>query len=92
VNIHGAGGVRQTEMHTAETFVPETSVSEVEAAIEKLKRYKSPSIDQMPAELIQARGEKLCSEIHRPTKFIWNKKRIASSVERVNCRSYSQKG
>jgi hypothetical protein len=30
LNVHGAGGVRQTEMHTAEPFVPEPSASEVE--------------------------------------------------------------
>jgi hypothetical protein len=47
-------GIRQTEIHTAETFVPEPSISEVEAAIRKLKRYKSPGTYQVPAELIQA--------------------------------------
>jgi hypothetical protein len=56
LKVHGAGGVRQTEMHTAETFVPEPSASEVQAAIGKLKRYKPPSVDQIPAELIQAGG------------------------------------
>jgi hypothetical protein len=39
LNVHGAGGVRQTEMHTAEPFVPQPTASEVEAAIGKLKRY-----------------------------------------------------
>jgi hypothetical protein len=34
-------------------------------AIEKLKRYKSPGIDQIPAELIKAGGSKICSEIHK---------------------------
>jgi hypothetical protein len=52
LNIHGVGGVRQTEMHTTEPFVPEPSSSEVEVAIGKLKRYKSPRADQIPAELI----------------------------------------
>jgi hypothetical protein len=28
---------------------------EVEITVEKLKRYKSPGIDQIPAKLIQAR-------------------------------------
>jgi hypothetical protein len=37
LNIHGAGGVRQTEIHTAEQFVPEPSASEVEVGIGKLK-------------------------------------------------------
>jgi len=38
-------------MHTAEPLVPEPSASEVELAIEKLKSYKSPGVDQIPAEL-----------------------------------------
>jgi hypothetical protein len=37
LNVHRAGGVRQTEMHTAEPLVPESSGSEVEVAIWKLK-------------------------------------------------------
>jgi hypothetical protein len=38
-------------------LVPVPSPFEVEIAIEKLKRYKSPGSDQIPAELIQAEGE-----------------------------------
>jgi hypothetical protein len=64
LNVHGAGGVRHTEMHIAEPFVPEPSASEVEVAIGKLQRYKSPGVDEIPAELIQAGGETLHSEIH----------------------------
>jgi hypothetical protein len=37
LNVHGVGGVRQTEMHTAEPFVPEHSASQFEVAILKLK-------------------------------------------------------
>jgi hypothetical protein len=37
LNVHEAGGVRQTEMHTAESFVPQPSASNVEVAIGKLK-------------------------------------------------------
>jgi hypothetical protein len=73
LNVHGAGGVRQTEVHTAELFVPEPSASEIEVAIGKLKRYKSPDVDQIPAELIRAGGETLRSEIHKLIKLIWNK-------------------
>jgi hypothetical protein len=59
-------------MHTAEPLGPERSSFEVEFAIEKLERYKSPAIDEIPRELIQA-GE----NISRPKiyKFInsnWN--------------------
>jgi hypothetical protein len=54
-------------------FVPEPSASEVEVAVGKLKRYKSPGVDQIPAELIQAGGEILCSEACKLIKLIGNK-------------------
>jgi hypothetical protein len=53
--------------------VPEPSASEVEVAIGKLKQYKSPGVDQIPAEQIQAGGETLRSEIHKLIKLIWDK-------------------
>jgi hypothetical protein len=76
LNVHRAGGVRQTEMHTTEPFVPEPSSAEVEVAIGKLKRYKSSGLDQIRAELIQAGGEKLRSEIHKFITLIWNKEEL----------------
>jgi hypothetical protein len=51
LNVHGVND-RQTEIH--EPLIPEPISSVVEIAVEKLKRYKSPGIDQIPAELIQA--------------------------------------
>jgi hypothetical protein len=39
----------------------------------KFKSYKSPGTDQIPAELIKAGGETLCSEIHKLIFSIWNK-------------------
>jgi hypothetical protein len=65
LNVHGAGGVRQTEMHTAEPFVPQPSAPEAEVAIGKLKSYKSQCVDQIRAELIQAGGGTWRSEIHK---------------------------
>jgi hypothetical protein len=56
--------------------VPEPSLVEVEIAIGKFKNYKSPGTDQIPAELIKARGEILCSEVHKPICCIWNKKNL----------------
>jgi hypothetical protein len=53
LNIQGANDVRQTEIHSAVTLVPEPSAFEVEMAIKKLKRHKSPGIYQIPAEMIQ---------------------------------------
>jgi hypothetical protein len=49
--------------------VPEPTASEVEIAIEKLKRHKSPGIDQIPAELIKAGGRRICSEIHKSLRL-----------------------
>jgi hypothetical protein len=70
------GGVTQTEMHTAEPFVPQPSASKVEVAIGKFKEYKSPGVDQIPAELIQAQGETLHLEVHKLFKLIWNKEEL----------------
>jgi hypothetical protein len=39
-----------SRLHTYEPYVPDSSPSEVEFAIAKLKRYKSPGIDQILAE------------------------------------------
>jgi len=64
MNVHGVNDLRQTEIQSAGPLMPEPSAFEVELAIEKLKRHKSPGIDQFPAELIKARGRTICSEIH----------------------------
>jgi hypothetical protein len=76
LNIHGVKDVRQTEVHTAEPLVPKPSVFEVQMAIEKLKRHKSPGIDQIPAELIKAAGRIIRSEIHKLIISIWNKEEL----------------
>jgi hypothetical protein len=47
---------------------PEPSSSEVVAATGKLKRYKLPGADQIPAV-----GETLHSEVHKLIKLIWKK-------------------
>jgi aromatic ring hydroxylase len=73
LNVHGVGSVWQTEMHTAEPLVQEPNASEVKVAVGKLKSHKSPGVDRILAELIQAGGETLHSEIHKLIKLIWNK-------------------
>jgi hypothetical protein len=45
-------------------------------AIAKLKKYKSPGSDQIPAEMTQARGEILLSEIHKLMNSVWNKEEL----------------
>ena len=59
LNVHGDKDFRQAEMHTAQPLVPLPSAFEVDLAIEKLKRHKSPGIDQIPAELIKTGVEQL---------------------------------
>ena len=56
IELHGINDCRQTKKHTSETLVPEPSATEFKLAIEKLKSYKSPGIDQIPAEWIKAGG------------------------------------
>jgi hypothetical protein len=60
----------------AEPLVPGPSRLEVEIAIAKLKKYKSPGSDQIPAEMIQPGGEILLSEIHKLMNSVWNKKEL----------------
>jgi hypothetical protein len=60
----------------AEPLVPEPNAFEVEMAIEKFKRFKSPYIDQVSAELIKAGGIKIFSEIHKFIYSIWNKEEL----------------
>jgi len=52
LNVHRANDIKQTEIHTAESLVPEPSASEFQLATEKLKTHKSPGTDHIPAELI----------------------------------------
>ena len=52
----GLNYVSQTEIETEETLLPEPSAFEFEMAIEKLKRNKSPCIDQIPSEPMKAGG------------------------------------
>jgi hypothetical protein len=73
LNVHGVHDVSQMDIHTAEPLVSEPSLVEVEIAIGKLKSYKSPGTDHIPAELIKAGGEILYSEINRLICCIWNK-------------------
>jgi hypothetical protein len=44
--VHNVSDDRQIEIHTAEPLVPGTSCLDVEIAIAKLKKYKSPFSDQ----------------------------------------------
>jgi hypothetical protein len=45
-------------------------------AIEKPKRHKSPDIDHIPAELIEARRRTIRSEIHELIISSWNEEEL----------------
>jgi hypothetical protein len=83
LNVHRVSDVRQREIHAAELLVPEPSTFVVEIATAKLKGYKTPDIDQISAELIQAGGKQLCSKIHKLINAIWNKEEFLSSGRNV---------
>jgi hypothetical protein len=72
LNVHNFCDVRKIEVHTVETLVPGPSRLGIEIAIAKLKKYKSPGSDQIPAEMIQAGGEVLLSTIHQLINSDWN--------------------
>jgi hypothetical protein len=69
LNVHSVKDVRQIEIHTAEPLVCGLSPSEVEIAVVKLKKYKLPGSDQIPAELLETGGETLLRFINS----VWNK-------------------
>jgi hypothetical protein len=54
LNLHRISDVKEIEIHTAEPLVADPSLYEVEMPVAKLKGYKLPGSDQIPAELIQA--------------------------------------
>jgi len=45
-------------------------------AIGKLKRHKSPGIDEILAELFKAGGRKICGEIHKLITSIWKREKL----------------
>jgi hypothetical protein len=76
LNVHDVSDVGQIEVHMAEPLVPGSSHLEVKIATAKVKKYKSPASDQIPAELIQAGGKMLLSTIHKLINSVWNKEEL----------------
>jgi hypothetical protein len=90
--VHDINDVRHREMHTAEPLVPELNSVEVGIYIEKLKRYKSPAIDQTPAEVIQVGGNTLCSEIMNLLLLFGTRKTFHSSGRNLLLYLFIKKG
>jgi hypothetical protein len=78
LNVYDVSEVRQIEEHVAEPLVPGPSRLEVEMPIAKLK---SSGGDEIPAQLIQTRGEILLSVIHKLTNSVWNKKELPDQLK-----------
>jgi hypothetical protein len=76
LNINNISDVMQIEVHTAEQLVSGPSRLGFEIANAKLKKYKSPGSDQIPAELIQAGCEILRSSIHKLINSVRNKEEL----------------
>jgi hypothetical protein len=76
LNVHKISDAWQMHIHRAEPLLPEPSPHETEISVPKLRKYKSPDSDQIPAELIQAAGKILRYEIHKIINCIWNKDEI----------------
>ena len=76
LNVLGVSDVRQTEIQTTEPLESEPSVCEIEMAIEKLRRNKSPVINQIPVELLKQGVEQFALEIHKLIYSIWNKEEL----------------
>jgi hypothetical protein len=74
--VHNVSDVRRIVAYTAEPLVPHPSRLEVEIAIAKSKKYKSPGGDEIPVELIQAGGEILLSAIHKLINSAWKKEEL----------------
>jgi len=72
--------------------VPEPSAFEVEMVIKKLKRHKSPGIDQIQAELFKAGSRTLNSEIHNVIHSIWNKEELPEEWKESIIVSICKKG
>jgi hypothetical protein len=51
LNVHNISDIRQIEIHTAETLVPGLSHCEVQIAVAKFKKCKSPVSDKILALL-----------------------------------------
>ena len=100
LNVHKDNYVGEIEIQTAEPLIPDLTLLEVEIAIEKLKKNKSPGIDQIPAELIQDGENLLLTEIYKLVLAIWKKEMlpvqwkesiivpIYKKGEKTNCSSY----
>jgi hypothetical protein len=78
LNVNNVSDVKQIEIHTDEPIVPRPSRLELEIATAKLKKYKSPSSDEIPAELIETGGEILLYAISKLINSVYSKEELTA--------------
>jgi len=52
------------------------TVEEVELIVQKLRNYKAPGTDNIPAELFKYGGNELVKQLHTIIKDIWQKENM----------------
>jgi hypothetical protein len=92
--------LRQKKISSHEILTPESISFEAEIAVANFKKYKSPGINQISAELIQSEGEILRSDIHKLVNSLWNNEEISKrwkesliapsdkQGDKTDCRNY----
>jgi hypothetical protein len=91
MNVHNINDASQREVHMAEPLIPGPSRLEVEIAIAKLKKYKSPGSDQIPAELFRSGSEILLSAAHKLINSVWDKEELPDQCkESINIPAYKK--
>jgi hypothetical protein len=61
LNVHGDNYVRQTEIYTVGSSVPDLNAFEFEIVTGKLKGRKLSGINQIPVELLKMKGKTFIS-------------------------------
>jgi hypothetical protein len=82
--LHGVK-VNETELHTGEILVSKSSSFRAQDGYnKKVKRYKSPGVDNIPAGFIHAGGRKIHSEIHKTYYRIFWPITRALSIQKIS--------
>jgi hypothetical protein len=69
LNVHRASDIRHIKIHTAQPLVPDPSPFDINIVVAKLKKFKSPGSDQIPA------GGSVIHKL-RVIDFVWNKVKL----------------
>jgi hypothetical protein len=76
LNVHEVHNVKQKDIHEAHPLVSEYPLVKVEIANGNLRSYKSLGTEKIPAEVIKAGCEILCSVIQKLIRSTWNEEEL----------------